>query len=118
MIENFEDQYESQYGKGAGASESGYELVNLRCDGYGDTVSPNLGASTDKSSIESQPSQKESILWPMRDKQLNTDIYYASDVNIDSTISGPAIIRFPSTTISIPPDYLAKIDQSKNVVIS
>ena len=40
VIARFERAYEDRYGKGAGYSESGFELVTTRVDAYGETTKP------------------------------------------------------------------------------
>jgi N-methylhydantoinase A len=115
LTDRFEEKYADRYGEGAGASETGFELVNIRCDGYGTTTKPNLQAVEDNAT--GQPSGKESIFWPTVDKYLDTTVYYQSDVAVGQEIDGPAVLRLENTTVTVPQNDNARIDEYGNIVI-
>jgi N-methylhydantoinase A len=116
MITRFEQKYEDLYGEGAGASESGFELVAVRVDGYGRTTKPQL-EQTD-SDGETSPDSSEDVFWPREGRRLETDIYYEDDVGPGGDIDGPAVVRMENTTIAVPPNDTCEIDSYSNFNIS
>lgn len=115
MIRRFEQKYEELYGRGAGASESGFELVAVRVDGYGETTKPKLEQAT--RTAESAPAATEDVFWPRESKRLATDVYYEDDVGPGATIEGPAVVRLENTTVGIPTDDSCEVDQYGNFTI-
>jgi N-methylhydantoinase A len=115
LTDRFEEKYADLYGEGAGASETGFELVTLRCDGYGTTTKPSLQAVEDDDAGD--PAGTESVFWPMVDKYLDTTVYYQSDVTVGQEIDGPAVLRLENTTVTVPPTDEAHIDGYGNIVI-
>lgn len=112
MITRFERKYEELYGEGAGASESGFELVAVRVDGYGRTTKPNLETSGEPSSAT--PSGSESVFWPQGSEYLETTIYYDRDLGPGATLEGPCIVRMENTTIAVPPGDACTVDSYSN----
>jgi len=109
MIARFEAKYEDLYGEGAGASESGFEVVAVRVDGYGRTTKPQMEQSG--GSTTTRPAGSESIYWPKESEHLDTAVYYQDDVGPGSTIDGPAIVRMENTTIAVPPTDICEVDE-------
>jgi len=116
MIARFEGKYEELYGKGAGARESGFELVAVRVDGYGRTTKPQLESTA--ASAEGSPDGTENVFWPRESRRLETDIYYDDDVAPGASIAGPAVVRMENTTIAVPPNDSCKVDSYSNFTIS
>jgi N-methylhydantoinase A len=116
LIQEFERRYEDLYGEGAGASESGYELVTIRCDGYGNTPSPELNP-TREITTTLEPKTDEAIYWPTSGERLKTSIYYEDDFERNAQIEGPAVVRLSATTVTVPPKSVASIDVYGNVRI-
>ncbi|MEF8808678.1 hydantoinase/oxoprolinase family protein [Natronomonas sp.] len=116
MIRRFEQKYEELYGEGAGASESGFELVAVRVDGYGETTKPQLEqAGTDGGA---DPAGTAEVYWPRESRRLETEIYYDEDVGPGGSIDGPAVVRMENTTIAVPPNDTCEIDSYSNFNIS
>lgn len=112
MIDRFERKYEELYGEGAGAHESGFELVAVRVDGYGHTTKPQLEQTETDS--ESTASDTEAVFWPRESRRLDTAVYYEDNVAPGASINGPAVVRMGNTTISIPPNDTCDIDSYGN----
>lgn len=112
MIQRFEQKYEELYGEGAGASESGFELVAVRVDGYGETTKPELERPID--SEGASPAGTESVFWPRESAHLDTTVYYEDDIGPGGTIDGPAVVRMENTTICVPPGDTSEIDRYRN----
>jgi N-methylhydantoinase A len=112
LIQRFEDQYESLYGKDAGASETGYELTGYRVDGYGEVPSPTLERSETGSTATSRDTKD--ILWPNEEQTIETAVYYQEDVGPGMDFEGPTVIRMENTTIVIPPRTTCNVDKYSN----
>lgn len=112
MIARFERKYEELYGEGAGASESGFELVAVRVDGYGQTTKPELETTIESNGAS--PSGTESVFWPQESEYLETTIYYDQDVGPGATFDGPSIVRMENTTIAVPQGNTCDIDTYSN----
>jgi N-methylhydantoinase A len=112
MIARFEAKYEELYGEGAGASESGFELVAVRVDGYGRTTKPQLEQQA--GSTEIAPAGTESVFWPRTSDHRDTTVYYEDDVGPGGTLEGPAVVRMENTTIAVPPGDTCEIDTYSN----
>ncbi|MFB6172891.1 MAG: hydantoinase/oxoprolinase family protein [Haloarculaceae archaeon] len=116
LIRRFEQKYETLYGEGAGYSESGFEMVTIRCDVRGETTKPTLErAGTDAAT----PANTErEVFWPSEDRALTTSAYEGADLAPGMTVDGPAVVRMDHTTVAIPPGDTCEIDQFNNYVIT
>ena len=118
VIATFERKYEELYGEGAGASETGFELVTIRCDGYGPTTKPNLEASNETAvASDGGDIETEKVFWPAEDRFIDTHVYYSDDVGPGMEIEGPAVMRLENTTVAVPGSDVAEIDQYNNIII-
>jgi N-methylhydantoinase A len=117
VIERFEKEYEKRYGEDAGAEETGYALVTVRCDGYGSTTKPNLEMKPESvQTVENTLS--EEVYWPSENRYLETPIYEGQHLNADLEIEGPGLIRLRNTTVSIPQESRGSVDKYNNIRIS
>lgn len=116
VIDRFERAYEDRYGEGAGYSESGFELVTIRCDGYGETVKPDL--ETPVTDTEPEPRRTTEVYWPDEDRFLETPRYHDDDVGPGARLEGPAVVAMEHTTVAIPPGDRCEVDRLNNYVIT
>lgn len=119
VIGRFEDKYEELYGEGAGASQTGFELVTVRVDGYGESTKPNLRAdsSVAETKADGGSVQTEEVFWPAEDRYLDTQVYYQDDIGPGMELEGPAVMRLENTTVAIPKSDQGEIDEYNNIVI-
>jgi N-methylhydantoinase A len=117
MLERFEREYEKRHGEGSGASETGFALSTIRCDGYGKTTEPRLARSDDHVSGTGAPSRTQEVFWPGEGRRVESAVYYGDDVETHMEIDGPGVIRLSNTTISVPPGQEASIDGYGNVIV-
>ncbi|WP_336133596.1 hydantoinase/oxoprolinase family protein [Natronomonas amylolytica] len=117
LIGRFEQKYEQLYGEGAGASQTGFELVTVRVDGYGETTKPNLRAETAEAQADGGNVETEEIFWPAEDRYLDTTVYYQDDIGPGMTFEGPAVMRLNNTTVAVPKSDSGEIDQYNNIII-
>ena len=116
IIDRFEQAYEGRYGEGAGYSESGFELVTVRCDGYGRTVKPDL--ETRARNDTTNPRTTGDVYWPGEGQFIETPRYHDDDTGPGTRIEGPAVVGMEHTTIAVPPDNRCEIDSFDNYVIT
>ncbi|WP_254533595.1 hydantoinase/oxoprolinase family protein [Natrinema gelatinilyticum] len=117
VIARFEKKYEQLYGEGAGASQTGFELVTLRVDGYGKTTKPNLRAETSGVKADGGNPETEEIFWPAEDRYMDTKVYYQDDIGPGMTFEGPAVMRLNNTTVAVPSADSGEIDEYNNIII-
>jgi N-methylhydantoinase A len=119
VIGRFEEKYEELYGEGAGASQTGFELVTVRVDGYGESVKPSLQADGAKTETKADGGsvETEEVFWPAEDRYLDTSIYYQDDVDPGLEFEGPAVMRLENTTVAVPMSDTGEIDEFNNIII-
>jgi N-methylhydantoinase A len=119
VIARFEDKYEELYGEGAGASQTGFELVTVRVDGYGESTKPSLRADSGKTEAQADGGsvETEKVFWPAEDRKLDTTIYYQEDISPGIEFEGPAVMRLENTTVAVPKTDSGEIDEYNNIII-
>ncbi len=115
MVADFEQKYANRYGEGAGASETGFELVTIRVDGYGPQTKPNLESERD---ARGHTGGTEEVFWPVANEHLETTIYYQGGLQAGLEVDGPAVIRLDNTTVTVPPGDIAQVDNYTNITIT
>jgi N-methylhydantoinase A len=119
LIARFEDRYEQLYGEDAGAEETGHALVTIRVDGYGATTKPQLEQTGGQpgATADADPTV-EGIYWPPVGEYLDTAVYDHADMHPGLEFAGPAVVRLRNTTVSVPPQNTARVDEYNNIIIS
>jgi N-methylhydantoinase A len=119
VIARFEEKYEELYGEGAGASQTGFELVTVRVDGYGESVKPSLQADAAQAETKADGGsvETEEVFWPAEDRYLETSIHYQDDIGPGLEFEGPAVMRLENTTVAVPQSDTGKIDEFNNIII-
>ena len=113
----FEALYERIYGKGAGFSEAGIQLITYRVRAVGVLpCSPELpelatGSPNPKSSSERR------VFMDVRKGWQDTKIYDYHVLGVGSKIYGPAVIEAPTTTVALPEGCTGSVDRLGNLVI-
>jgi len=116
IIESFEAEYESMYGKGTSFRQAGVALNGLRVRAFCDLQIPELNLTRQKSSnkeiFEMHPVYlRETGGW--------TDLpfYKFSELPENFDRPGPAIIISNNTTIYVAPDYQVSMDEMENLLL-
>ena len=112
----FDQRYEQLYGKGSGYSEAGRFLTSFVVDGYGTLKGPGRAAD------EAKNEDASAALVGTRDAFFNgamqkTSIYRHDLLMPGNILNAPAIVETKETTIVIPPEHKAWLDQYLNVHI-
>lgn len=117
VIEDFENIYESYYGKGSGYREAGIEIGLFKLEAVGKMVKPALPElrSTEGQSLVGA----RSIFW--RDigggLTVETPIYRGESLGLNENVNGPAVVEYSETTIVIPPFAKGHVDSSGSFIL-
>lgn len=118
MAEAFEQRYAELFGEGSGFAAAGFQFITYRVRGVGRLpFRPHLPPhSADRSSDASAAiSGRRPVLLDIKRGFVDTTIYDYSLLRSGHVIPGPAIIEVPTTTVAIPADIDARIDELGNV---
>jgi N-methylhydantoinase A len=117
LYRRFDELYETAYGKGSGYREAGKEILIFRVTAVGLLQKPKI-----KSAPRSQSADSESALKEKRDVYFEearaftpTGIYDFQRLSPGMTLTGPAVIETPVTTIVANPGDRATVDEFHNV---
>lgn len=95
------------------------QLVTLRLNGIGETSKPSLKKYTQVKK-DASPALKRyrKAYFEEKGDFVNTPIYDFSLLKPGNEIEGPAIIEYPTTTLLVPPEQRAYLDEWLNVIIT
>jgi N-methylhydantoinase A len=121
LADDFRAEYARRYGRGSLVMGASMELVNLRAVGIGRTVRASID-------VAGRPSVEPGTPAPAagsRPVQMGRDDDGARAVGtVDATelrpghrVDGPALVDGPDTTIWIPPDATATVDERSTLVV-
>jgi N-methylhydantoinase A/oxoprolinase/acetone carboxylase beta subunit len=108
LVETFEATYRRMYARSAGSPELGYLIAQAIVKGAVEVEKPTLPHMA--RSEGSPPAKGTRRVW-WTDSFVDTDLYEMDDVLGGHTIEGPAVVEAESTTLTIPPDRIARLDE-------
>jgi len=112
--ERFIARYEQTFGKGAAFPGAGTQIGTCRVVGRGRVRTPEL---PEIEARQIEPAFQREVYWRELRGLHATDIYRGEDLGAGSTVSGPAIVELPVTTVVLPPGAHAEVDPLGNIVI-
>lgn len=115
-LDRWEAKYEGLYGSGSTYADAQVELVNQRVLASAETMDPTLSAD-DATATDARIDTRE-VYWPGPSGFVETDIYDGEHIAPDMSISGPAIVQLPDTTVTIRPHQEATVDEYRNIIIT
>jgi N-methylhydantoinase A len=115
VLVQYEEIYESFYGKGSAYRGAGIEIGLFKVDAIGKMVKPKLPeqALADEDILTGY----REIFWRDHGGTRETAIYSGQKLGAGSVISGPAVIEFPETTVVVQPFAVGKVDSFGNLII-
>lgn len=118
LYNHFDELYEQSYGEGSGYPEAGKEMLSLRVTARGKLARPTVHKHTVEAT-DSGAAQKETreVFFEEYEDFTSTKIYDFDRLSPGASMTGPAIIETPVTTIVINPNDHAEMDEFRNVVI-
>jgi N-methylhydantoinase A len=119
LCPQFDELYESLYGKGSAHTPSGRFVSAFMVDGIGKIRKPKLSRLEPADADASKALKgKRDVFFRLYNEYRPTDIYDNGKLEAGNTVSGPAIIEAEQTTIVIPPKREARMDEYMNVIIT
>jgi N-methylhydantoinase A len=115
----FNTKYEEMYGAGAGHAEAGIEVIAIAVDAIGATVKPSLRKHplAGPDSRGARKGERRAYFTGRNPGYKSAAIYDYTRLEAGNTLSGPAIIETPFTTVVVPEGHRVEIDEYLNVVL-
>ncbi len=111
----FEAEYERLFGKGAGLSDAGIELVNYGVDAVGLVSKATEGKGSPGGGLK--PYGFRDTYCPRNNKMVSTPVYDGPRLPAGAQFVGPAVIEHPGTTIVVLDGQAARIDEYRHTHI-
>jgi N-methylhydantoinase A len=116
LQEQFFENYELIYGKGASLPWARLEAVTFRVRASAETLKPNVQRSPDLDSEigDDALGSERSVYWSEPSELINTPTYVGEKLKPGNQIIGPAIIDTSNTTVVVHPGRTANVDAFGN----
>src|SRR5699024_10139330 len=98
--------------------EKGVEIYGLRIEAIGTVPKPQLPKEKPHGTLVEALKEYRDVYFEETGGFMSTPIYNRPDIPVSSIISGPAIVEQLDSTVVIPPEFTAKVDEYKNIIIS
>jgi N-methylhydantoinase A len=116
VAKDFEAEYERLFGVGSALKDAGIEMVDYGVDAVGIVRKPPATMHSSGGGAESHTSRK--AFCPLVGGMIDTPIYEGTTLKANATISGPAVIEHPGTTIVLHTGHRARVDEFGNTRIA
>lgn len=113
--ERFQEHHESRYGH---TMDDPPQLVHLRVRAIGENDNPELEASDEAGAGDPTPIGTMEAFCFAEETIVDFDRYRRDDLHPGDTVSGPAIVQEPTTTIVFHSDQEAGVDEFGHLLIS
>ena len=115
----FNARYEEMYGAGAGHTEAGVEVISIAIDAVGSTVKPRLRtvALVGADSSPARKGTRRAWFTGRNPGWRDAIIYDYTKLQAGNELRGPAIIETPFTTVVVPENHEAHVDEYLNIVL-
>jgi len=115
LRERFHTRYSELYGAGAGYRSAGVEIVGFRCTAIGRRHARGMHLSLIRSSPPHVGASAREVYWIHERASIQTAVLCEADLRPGWTGGGPAVIELPDTTVLVPPDFIAALDDRGNI---
>lgn len=116
LLEAFENQYAKLYAKGAQFPQAGFEVFEVGLVASVSKVKPNLVALPLESEDPAHARIGERPAY-FEDEWVASPRFAWSALRPGNRVTGPAVIEHPTTTLVVPPDRAARLDEYRTVWI-
>lgn len=110
-IETFERRYEALFGRGAGFSQAGFEVLTIRTIGHGSLRPPATSMQGDRFVA----SGTRKVVFDDPKRPSNAAIYRIEFPATGEEVTGPCIIEYPGQSVVVPPGGIARADKHGNL---
>jgi len=112
----FEAEYERLFGPGSALKDAGIEMVDYGVDAIGVVAKPPAARQPGGSTAAPRLTRK--AFCPTVNGLVDTPVYEGAGLAAGTSISGPAVIEHPGTTIVLHTGHKARIDEFGNTRIA
>lgn len=112
---DFNREYARLYGEGALVMLQDVELFGLRLRLTQPLDSARTAAATRGEAPA--PGERRAVFWPSAMDWLETDIWRGAMLRARDTLTGPALVELPHTTVAVAPGQCLEVDPMGNYVI-
>jgi N-methylhydantoinase A len=113
----FIERYEALYGTAAILIDAPVHLLRIGVDAVGIADKPSAPVYEP---TEGEPERlgERRVFWPETSESIDTPVFSGVGLLPGHTVSGPAIVERPGTTIVVPQGVTAVVDQHRNTVLN
>lgn len=94
------------------------EIYGLGIEAIGTVAKPEFAAEESTGKLQDALKGKREVYFKESKGFTETPIYNRNAIPVNSTIVGPAVIEQLDSTVVLPPEFHAKVDEYKNIIIS
>lgn len=94
------------------------EIYGLSIEAIGTVPKPEFPKQVSEGKLEDALKSHRNVFFKEVGGFTRTPIYRRNDIPVDAHITGPAIVEQLDSTVVIPPEFDAKVDEYKNIIIS
>jgi N-methylhydantoinase A len=116
LVDRFEAMYEDFYGRGAGYREAGIEVTTLRVQAIGHTRKP--APTPDARRTGAGAPETRELIDPLSGEPQRAAIHAWPALAPGQTITGPAVIEHPTTTVYVAAGQRAALDALGNLELT
>jgi N-methylhydantoinase A len=118
IITGFEHEYSRVYGEGSGYAKAGYTITTIIVKATSKARDLELASPSRARSGMPQLKCHRDVIWYEHGLEaVSTPIYDGSDFSSGMSITGPAIIEYPDTTLVVRPAQVASLDATNSVIV-
>jgi len=118
IADRFDSSYEAVFGKGAAYKQAGRDLMTLRLEAIGRLPQfPFLKHAAGDGDAGRALRGRRRAYWKDAGGFVSTDIFDGPKLLAGDTLSGPAIIAMPNTTVLVPPKTTARMGHYREIYL-
>lgn len=115
-LESFHQEHYREYA--FANRDQGVEIYGLRVAAIGSVAKPELPKVNLKGTLEDAVKESRQVYFEEKNGYVNTIVYEKNKLPTDVHFSGPAIVEQLDSTVVIPPDFEAKVDVYRNIILT
>ncbi len=116
IAQDFGAEYERLFGPGSGLTDAGIEMVDYGVDAVGEVGKPDAAAYAAEPGASLRLHRP--AYCPVMNAMVDTPVHDGRRLGVGATLTGPAVIEHPDTTIVLLRGQLARIDAHGNTRIT
>lgn len=113
LIDGFEDHYGRIYGNSARSPQFGYMVVGVVMSGSVDVDKPALPVETEVGARIGSSAVKGTRQLYYRGRWHTAQILDLDKIKAGNVVEGPAVVEAPASTMVVPPERTARLDQHR-----